>query len=327
MTKHVLVTGGAGYIGSHVCKKLAQNGYIPVTFDNLSTGHLEFVKWGPFVKGDLLNEEELKKVFVEYQFDTVIHLAGKAYVGESVLKPMLYYRENIQGSMNLIDTFLQNNGKFLVFSSSCATYGETSQQLIGEDEAQDPINPYGFSKLAVEKLIVSLKRSNNFNFAILRYFNAAGADSGLEIGERHEDETHVIPLLIKAALSGTEFQVFGADFPTSDGSAIRDYIHVSDLSEAHLNALRVISDTKQDVVCNVGTGVGVSVFELVEAMASLGFSISQKVMPRRPGDPPRLVASNELSRQKLELSYSNSAIANILETAIKWHSLQVGSPR
>ncbi len=326
MSKHVLVTGGAGFIGSHVCKMLAEYGYTPVTFDNLSTGHLEFVKWGPFVKGDLLNKEELMRVFSDYGIDAVIHLAGKAYVGESVLNPLMYYRENIQGSMNLIDVFLQNNGKSFIFSSSCATYGDPLQHLIKEDEMQNPINPYGFSKLAVEKLIINLKDLHSFNFAILRYFNAAGADSDLEIGERHKDETHVIPLLIKAAISGTEFNVLGDDFATPDGSAIRDYIHVSDLAEAHLSALKVISNSKKDIVCNLGTGIGVSVFELIEVVRNLGFPVKHKVMPRRTGDPTRLVASNDLSRRELKMTYKNSEISKILKSAFKWHSIPVNSP-
>jgi UDP-glucose-4-epimerase GalE len=326
MSKNVLVTGGAGFIGSHVCKMLAEYGYTPVTFDNLSTGHLEFVKWGPFVKGDLLHQEELMSVFSDYGIDTVIHLAGKAYVGESVLNPLMYYRENIQGSMNLIDVFLQNNGKSFIFSSSCATYGDPLQDLIKEDEIQNPINPYGFSKLAIEKLIINLKLLHSFNFAILRYFNAAGADSDLEIGERHKDETHVIPLLIKAAISGTEFNVLGDDFSTPDGSAIRDYTHVSDLAEAHVSALKAISNSKKDIVCNLGTGIGVSVFELIEVVRCLGFPVTHKVMPRRAGDPTRLVASNDLSRDKLKMTYKNSEISKILESAFKWHSVPANSP-
>jgi UDP-glucose 4-epimerase len=319
VTRNVLVTGGAGYIGSHVCKILNENGFVPVTFDNLSTGHRDFVKWGPFVKGDLLNLNEIRQVFENYDFVAVMHFAAKAYVNESINNPIKYYRENIQGSLNLIEVVIKNNVKAFVFSSSCATYGSQNLDFIDEHTTQLPINPYGFTKLAIEKLIIDLSKIHDFNYSILRYFNAAGADEGLEIGERHFGETHVIPLLIDAASKGGVFKVYGTDFETFDGTAIRDYVHVSDLSIAHLRALEMMLNKHDNIICNVGTGVGISVMELVNRVQEWKQNFIIDFEDRRPGDPGRLVAQNELSKELLRLEYRHSNVESIVQSAIKWH--------
>ncbi len=319
MTRNVLVTGGAGYIGSHVCKLLHANGYVPVTFDNLSTGHPEFVKWGPFFKGDLMNPKDIMEVFEKYDFAAVMHFAAKAYVGESIKNPIKYYRENIQGSLNLIEIFVKMNVRAFVFSSSCATYGNQDTNLIDEITPQLPINPYGLTKLATEKLLVDLSKIHNFNYSILRYFNAAGADQDLEIGEKHFDETHIIPLLISAASKSGVFQVYGNDYKTIDGTAVRDYVHVRDLSIAHLNALERMLSLKENLVCNLGTGIGISVMELINQVSRWKGDFQVQFIERRPGDPAQLVARNELSQEKLGLDYRHSNIELMVESAIEWH--------
>ena len=319
MTRHVLVTGGAGYIGSHVCKILNESEFIPVTFDNLSTGHREFVKWGPFFKGDLLNQSDVIEVFEKYDFAAVMHFAAKAYVNESMNYPIKYYRENIQGSLNLVEVFVEKKIKAFVFSSSCATYGSQDIDFINEQTPQQPINPYGFTKLAIEKLLIDLAKIHDFNYSILRYFNAAGADKELDIGEKHEEESHVIPLLINAATKKEVFKVFGNDYETIDGTAVRDFVHVSDLATAHLRALDIMLNQQENIICNVGTGVGVSVMELVNRIQTWRNDFKFQFHERRPGDPARLVARNELSREILKLDYPHSNIESILESAIKWH--------
>ncbi len=315
----MLVTGGAGYIGSHVCKILKESGFVPITFDNLSTGHHDFVKWGPFIKGDILNQNEIVEAFEKFDFVAVMHFAAKAYVNESINDPIKYYRENIQGSLNLIEVIVRKKVKAFVFSSSCATYGSQNLDSIDEQTPQLPINPYGFTKLAIERLLIDLSKIHNFNYSILRYFNAAGADEGLEIGERHHQETHVIPLLINAASRSGVFKVYGNDYETSDGTAVRDYVHVNDLSIAHLRALERMLNNQENIICNIGTGIGISVTELVNRIQEWKQSFKIEYEERRPGDPPRLVARNELSKKLLNLEYRYSNVDSILGSAIKWY--------
>ena len=323
MLRNVLVTGGAGYVGSHACKALHENGFVPITFDNLSTGHLEFVKWGPFFKGDLLNSLDIKEVFERYNIESVMHFAAKAYVNESVENPIKYYRENIQASVNLLEIFIEKKAKAFVFSSSCATYGNPDATFISESTLQNPINPYGFTKLAIEKLIIDLSKLHDFKFSILRYFNAAGADVDLEIGERHLNETHVIPLLIKAALTNGTFKIFGQDHGTPDGSAIRDYVHVTDIGIAHSRALEVMLQEKVNITCNLGTGNGISVIELVNKVRDWNDQFQTQFVNRRTGDPSYLVAQNELSKNLLKMEYQNSDINSIIQSAINWHERDV----
>ena len=316
--RNILVTGGAGYVGSHICKILKDKGYTPVVLDNLSTGHKEFVKWGPLFVGDILSLSDLESVFREFSISSVIHCAAKAYVSESVSDPIKYYRENINGSINLLETFIRYRGSNFIFSSSCAVYGNTTNIRIKENHETNPINPYGFTKLAIEKLILDLKNMHEFNFAILRYFNAAGAELESNIGEWHEPETHVIPLMINSLKTQNVFKIFGNDYSTYDGTAIRDFVHVSDLAIAHINSLEFIARSKLDILCNIGSGDEISVLDLVLQMQKLDPEFQYVFEKRRIGDPDYLVANNELSKIKLKMEYKNSNISNILKTALQW---------
>lgn len=316
------MTGGAGYVGSQTCKLLFENGFVPVTFDNLSTGHKESVKWGPLEIGDIRAKKDLESLFDKYEFKSAFHFAAKAYVSESVGDPLSYFSNNITGSINLIEEFLRRGGENFVFSSSCATYGEHFVDSISEKQEQNPINPYGFTKLAIEKLLIALSLNSKFNFAILRYFNAAGADITCEIGEWHDPETHVIPLLIQSFRNNRPFTIFGSDFETSDGTAVRDYIHVIDLAEAHLAALRSISEMSRNLIVNVGTGVGTSIQELVNMVTELDPDFQVLVEARRPGDPARLVADISLIQKELKWKPIHSTKTSIFETALKWYDLK-----
>ena len=316
--RNVLVTGGAGYVGSHVCKILKDKGYTPVVFDNLSTGHKEFVKWGPLYVGDILSVNHLESAFREFSISSVIHCAAKAYVSESVSDPIKYYRENITGSTNVLETFIKHGGNYFVFSSSCAVYGNTTNIRIKEDHQTIPINPYGFTKLAIEKLILDLKNIHKFNYAILRYFNAAGAEPLNNIGELHEPETHLIPLMMQSLKTQEIFKIFGNDYSTHDGTAIRDFVHVSDIALAHTNSLELLASSKQDVLCNIGSGEEISVLDLVLQMQKLDPKFQYVFEKRRTGDPEYLVANNEFSRTILKMDYTNSNISNILKTAQQW---------
>ena len=319
MSKNVLVTGGAGYIGSHTCKELSRNGFTPIVFDDLSTGHKEFVKWGPLFIGNLKSKSDLKKVFDEYNIKLVIHFAAKANVKESIINPIKYFEENIYGTTNLLNQFLSSYGEVIIFSSSCSVYGEQNKDKISEDTSQNPINPYGFSKLASEKLINYLKFSNDFNFSILRYFNAAGADASLEIGELHQNESHVVPLLIMALLKNETFSVNGKDYDTSDGTAIRDYVHVSDLAKAHVLALQYNILEKKDIICNLGTGRGISVLELINEIKKINPSFLYDFKENRHGDPSKLIADIETAKKVLHWEPTQSNVSNIINSSLAWH--------
>lgn len=318
----ILVTGGAGYIGSQTCKLLHQKGFIPVTFDNLSTGHPENVQWGPLEIGDIREKGDLGRLFDKYKFKSVFHFAAKAYVGESVSDPLSYFSTNISGSINLIEEFLYRGGENFIFSSSCATYGEPIVDFISENQEQKPINPYGFTKLAIEKLVIALAKNGEFNFAILRYFNAAGADLNCEIGEWHDPETHVIPLLIQSLRNKQPFTIFGSDYETLDGTAVRDYIHVVDLADAHWAALQEISENSRNLIVNVGTGIGISIKELVDMVSELDPDFRVLFEERRSGDPAKLVADISLIEKELKWKPRHSTGRKILETAINWHDLK-----
>jgi len=317
--KYILVTGGAGYIGSHICKALSLGGYVPVTYDNLSTGNLRSVKWGPFVQADLIDELELNETFNQYDFSGVIHCAAKAYVGESIHNPIKYFEGNVSTTINLLKSMQTAKVSKLVFSSSCATYGETQKDKITESIIQAPINPYGVSKHICEQLIQSFAQTGSLEFAILRYFNAAGADPDGEIGELHKPETHLIPLALNAAITNSTFYVYGGDFDTPDGSAIRDYIHVSDIANAHVRAMNRLIDQTNSFICNIGSGLGYSVIEVMEAIKELFPNFKYLVKERRSGDPAKLVADKRLANQFLEFSSPLSRIDIILKTALQWH--------
>jgi UDP-arabinose 4-epimerase len=289
---NILVTGGAGYIGSHASKLLKSAGYCPVVFDNLSNGWAEWVKFGPFAFGDIRDEETLFRALVAFKIDAVIHFAAKAYVEESVRFPEVYLDNNVNGTITLLKAMKRAGTKRLVFSSSCATYGNAKTATIREDHPQEPTNPYGRSKLMCEQVISTIAPSIGIRYAMLRYFNVIGNDPDGEIFERHEPETHVLPNLVNAALAGGSFSLFGTDHATPDGTAVRDYVNVMDLAAAHMRALDVLS-SKDWLISNVGTGSGISVRELIGIVESeLAVRIKAQEHPIRQGDPPQLVADN-----------------------------------
>ncbi|MBB5347217.1 UDP-glucose 4-epimerase GalE [Desulfoprunum benzoelyticum] len=322
VVENVLVTGGAGYIGSHTCKELASNGLVPVSLDNLVYGHREFVQWGPFVQGDIADGRLLDALFAEHRFAAVIHFAAFAYVGESVQDPGKYYRNNVAGTISLLEAMRRGGCSDIIFSSTCATYGMPDADLIGEETRQEPINPYGRGKLMVETILRDYQAAYGIRHGILRYFNAAGADPDGAIGERHDPETHLVPLAIRAALGQAgPLTIFGSDYPTPDGTAIRDYIHVTDLADAHVRALTHLRRERASVVCNLGTGRGSSVQEVIETVAAIaGREVPVLRGARRPGDPPRLVSANGRAREVLGWVPQRSAIATIVADAWNWHS-------
>ena len=317
--KLILVTGGAGYVGSHTCKLLAAAGYEPVTYDNLSTGHADAVKWGPLVEGSLHDIDKLCSTLKQYQPLAVIHFAASAYVGESVTNPFKYYQNNVGGTLSLLEAMKSQKINKIVFSSTCATYGTPNLKVISEDCPQNPINAYGQSKLMIEKILGDLALSGELEQISLRYFNAAGDDRDGEIGERHDPETHLIPLAIRSALGGAELKVFGTDFDTPDGTAVRDYVHVEDLGAAHILALeKLLLGGKSDFI-NLGTGKGHSVLEIINSLERLGIKAVTKDTHRREGDPGYLVADNTKAKKVLNWHPQYTQIEDILKTAIHWH--------
>ena len=319
--QNFLVTGGAGYIGSHCCKELFNKGYNPITFDNLVYGHRENVKWGDFYKGDIGNVKDLEAFFNKYKIDAVIHFAAYAYVGESIADPQKYYTNNLKNTINLLHHILKNNIKYFIFSSTCATYGNPNRIPIDEDHPRSPINPYGRSKKMIEDILEDYNRAYGLKFVSLRYFNAAGADPDGETGENHDPETHLIPLVLDVAAGKSEaIQVFGTDYDTKDGSCIRDYIHVSDLASAHVLALERLMNESSSSFFNLGTGLGHSVLEVIEKSLKItGKEIPFIVTNRRPGDPSVLVSSNEKAVNELAWKPKYTNIEDIIQTAWNWH--------
>jgi UDP-arabinose 4-epimerase len=321
MTDAVLVTGGAGYIGSHACKALARAGYLPVVLDNLSRGHRQAVRWGPFVDGDTLQRERVVKALREHRAAAVMHFAAYAYVGESVTDPALYYHNNLTGTLSLLDAMREAGVDKIVFSSSCATYGTPDSVPISESAPQRPVNPYGETKLAIERALHWYGEGHGLRSMSLRYFNAAGADPDGEIGERHEPETHLIPLLLQTALGQRPgIDVYGTDYPTPDGTAIRDYIHVTDLADAHVRALAYLLAGGASGAANLGTGRGHSVREVIAAAEKLSRRpITQRLTGRRAGDPPALVADPRRAEALFGWRAQMSDIETIIGTALAWH--------
>jgi UDP-glucose-4-epimerase GalE len=317
----VLVTGGAGYVGSHACKALAKAGHDLVVYDNLSQGHAASVKWGPLERGDILDAARLDEVFTAHAPDAVMHFAALSVVGESVADPGKYYRSNIAGTIELLDAMRRAEVSNIVFSSTAAVYGVPTVSPIVEDIAKTPINPYGFTKLAIENALADYGHAYGIRWTALRYFNAAGADPEGEIGELHDPETHAIPLAIKAALGGGGiFRLFGEDYPTPDGTCIRDYIHVSDLGVAHEKAVSYLAGGGESRAFNLGTSGGTSVREIIHAVGTaVGQPVPVVSAPRRPGDPPVLVADATAANTILGWTPRMSSISEIATTAAAWH--------
>lgn len=327
----ILITGGAGYIGSQTAKSLAQAGFEPVVYDNLSVGHRWSVNWGPLVEADLCDQDSLKHTLKKYGITAAIHFAAHAYVGESVREPRRYFQNNVTNTLHLLHALLDAGIDCIVFSSSCAVYGIPQSIPIRESHSKLPVNPYGESKLFIERVLDWYGHAYGMRWAALRFFNAAGADPSGELGEVHDPETHLLPLVIDCALRNRgSVEIYGVDYPTPDGTAIRDYIHVCDLADAHVIALRHLLSTRQSFVANLGTGRGVSVREIVAAVERIaGATINVRPAPRRPGDPPALVADPTHAENLLGWRPRFSALESIVSSAWHWHCrrLCVGSDR
>ncbi len=316
----ILIVGGAGYIGSHVNKMLNLHGFETVVFDNLSYGHRDFVKWGAFEGGDLGEINDVKRVFQKYPITAVMQFAAFTYVGESVQDPQKYYLNNLCNTLNLLEVMLEENVNYFVFSSTCATYGNPVDIPITEDHPQNPISPYGKGKYMVEQVLEDYSKAYNLRYASLRYFNAAGADPDGEIGELHDPETHLIPLILDVALGNREdIKIFGTDYPTEDGTCIRDYIHVLDLADAHIKALEYIQNNDLSDVFNLGNGQGFSVKEVIDTVEKVtGKKIKASEVSRRPGDPPVLVGSALKARKLLGWQPRFDDLSLIIDTAWRW---------
>ena len=321
----VMVTGGAGYVGSHACKALAQAGHVPVCVDNLRTGWRDLAAFGPFEACDLLDAAALEIAFEKYNPDAVMHFASLSLVGESTERPDLYHRVNVLGALNLLDAMRAHGVVPIVFSSTCAIYDGSGAGDLTEDSPLGPVSPYGASKLAVERMLWDYERAFGLRAAALRYFNVAGADPEAEIGERHEPETHLIPIAIEAALGVRDrLSVFGRDYPTPDGACVRDYVHVVDLADAHIRALDRLMAGEAGLKLNLGAGRGYSVLEVAEAIGRVsGKTVPMVEAPRREGDPPRLVADHSRATQALGWTPQRSGLDTIIEDALRWRT----SPR
>lgn len=320
--EHVLVSGGAGYIGSHACKALKQAGFIPVTYDNLCTGWEDAVKFGPFERGNLMDRARLDEVFAKYNPIAVMHFAALSQVGESMEKPGDYWRNNVGGSLNLIEACAAAGCRKFVFSSTCATYGDQDNVVLNEDSAQHPINAYGASKRAIEDMLRDFGISNGIESVIFRYFNVAGADPDANVGEYHQPETHLIPLILDA-ITGKRaaLTVFGTDYDTPDGTCIRDYVHVCDLVDAHILGLGWLMDGKGSRAFNLGTGDGFSVREVMECAADVtGKPVPCDDGPRRAGDCTKLVSGSQRAVAELGWNPTKSTMTKMVKDAWRWHS-------
>lgn len=316
MSSTILVTGGAGYVGSHACLTLAQAGFAPVVYDDLSKGHAEFVQWGPLEEGDIRDAARLDAVFAAHRPVAVMHFAARMEVGESMREPELYRSINVDGSRAVVAAARRAGVDKLVFSSTCATFGDPVRLPIDENHPQKPLNPYGATKLAVERELIAVNREG-FRSAILRYFNAAGADPEGRVGEWHEPETHAVPLAIEAALGGPAFRVFGLDYDTRDGTAVRDYVHVLDLADAHVAALRRLLDGGSTEAFNLGTGEGTTVVELLEAVARVCGDFEVEAEERRAGDAAVMVADAAKAERLLGWKSSRD-LDEIVRSAVAW---------
>lgn len=321
MKPRILITGGAGYIGSHTAKLFAREGFEPVVYDNLSRGFSDLVKWGPLIEGDLRNTALLREALRWVKPEAVVHFAAFAFVGESVTNPALYYNNNVGGTLSLLEAMRDAGLKRLVVSSTCATYGQPDRMPITEETSQRPINPYGESKLMMEHMCKAFDTAHGIRTVALRYFNACGCDPEGETGERHDPETHLIPRMLMAATGDIPaLEIFGDDYDTPDGTCIRDYIHVNDLGRAHILAARHLMDGGQSDAFNLGTGHGASVKQVLDAThKAIGQQVPHVMSPRRAGDPALLVADPSKARRVLGWQAGNSDLPAIIDSAWTWH--------
>jgi UDP-arabinose 4-epimerase len=320
----ILVTGGAGYIGSHCCKALYEAGYLPVCLDDLSTGHEEFVKWGPFVNASIADTRSVAKAISEFEISAVVHLAASSLVGESVADPQKYYLNNVAGTLALLQAMAEQNCETIVFSSTGAVYGDAGGGAIPETAAGKPVSPYGVSKWMVERILQDYDRAYGLKAICLRYFNASGADASGLIGEWRDQETHLIPRAMMA-LQGqiAELQIFGVDYDTPDGTAVRDYIHVTDLAAAHIAALRKLTAGFSGGSFNLGTGNGFSVRQVLSSIATVtGRTVPAAIRARRDGDPTFIVADPSAAREALQFRPAYSDLDTIIRSAWNWHQSQ-----
>lgn len=318
---NILVTGGAGYIGSHACKALKAAGYTPVTYDNLSTGWEDAAKFGPFEQGDLTDRERLDQIFAAYQPTAILHFAALSQVGESMRDPGMYWHNNVSGSLTLFQAAVAAGCLNVVFSSTCATYGDQDNVVLDENSAQHPINAYGASKRAIEDMLRDFQNAYGLNHVIFRYFNVAGADPDAEVGEFHQPETHLIPLILDAIDGKRDaLTIFGTDYDTQDGTCIRDYVHVMDLVDAHILGLKWLEDSKGCDVFNLGTGAGFSVREVMQqAQAVTGKDVPFIEGPRRPGDCTKLVSGSDRAEADLGWTPKRSTLEHMIGDAWRWH--------
>ncbi len=322
----ILVVGGTGYIGSHMVMDLLRAGYPVVTLDNLSRGHRELLPGGDFIEGDLGNPDDLRKVFTSYPVKAVMHFAAHSQVGESVEQPLMYYRNNVANTITLLEAMQDAGVRHFIFSSTAAVYGEPVQVPITESHPHQPTNPYGATKLAVERMLADYSQASGLTYSVLRYFNAAGADASGQLGERHRPETHLIPLVLQVATGErASIRIFGTDYPTPDGTCLRDYIHVSDLTRAHLLALEALLGGAGNSTYNLGNSTGYSVKEIIDtARAVTGHPIPAETAPRRAGDPAVLIADSSKIRRDLGWQPGYEAIDAIIRTAWVWHQREAG---
>lgn len=324
---NILVCGGAGYIGAHMCKLLAAQGHSVTVFDNLSTGHAKAVQWGELIRGDLLVKDDIHRALRGKPFSAVMHFSAKSLVGESVSRPDLYYQNNVTGTTNLLDAMVAHGVKTFIFSSTAAIYGMPEYTPIDEQHPKAPINPYGHTKLMVETMLADYDAAFGLRSVALRYFNAAGADPEGGIGEDHDPETHLIPNVLKSVLHQSEhpLKVFGDDYETPDGTCVRDYIHVADLGDAHLKALDYLLQGRKSDAFNLGNGKGFSVLDVINSAKRVtGRDIPYSVVARRPGDPAVLVASAAKARTTLGWTPKYTDLGEIIETAWRWHQTRHG---
>ena len=319
----ILIIGGAGFIGSHTVKLLNSKGYETLVLDNFSTGHRSLLKWGPYIEGDFGDNELVKSILKNHPIDGVMHFAANAYVAESVSNPLKYYSNNVLNTINLLNAIVETNQKkdfFFIFSSTCATYGIPEKFPIEETQHQIPVNPYGRTKLAVEHMIRDYSKAYGLKYSILRYFNAAGADPELETGEWHDPESHLIPLILEAAYNKSSINIYGDDYPTADGTCIRDYIHVNDLAAAHIMAMEDLIKNYKSTIFNLGNGKGYSILDVINSAKRItGYDIDTVFADRRPGDPPTLIGSSDRIQKQLGWVPQISTLDDIIETAWNWY--------